>query len=222
MVQVVIVNSVNQKSGKTLLVAHLAVMLAKEYKTAVLDGANSTVLANFIAKRHALNLEKNYNLPVPDYKTLTKQNFENIANYDVVILDTSDSKYFPYADIFITPMRGVEGLNALSSGSSLYAGLIWEAKKQRAANNKNAFRWVVVPNDKYADDDYKKLEQSSRMLGFSLTPYFSDRPEYEQGLKQGITVIDKDMPKLKTLFDFPDLYARLDLKKLTDFIWQNN
>lgn len=222
MVQVVVISSINKKSGKTLLTAHLSVMLAKEYKTAVFDGANNLALSDFIAKRHTLNLGKDYNLPIPDYKTLTKQNFENIANYDVVVLDSPDSKYFCYADIFITPMSGREGLSALSSGNSLYAGLIWEAKKQRAANNKNTFKWVVVPNDTYSTEEYQTLEKNSKLLGFSVAPYFTNRPEYEQGLKTGITVVDKDMPKLKTLFDLPDLYARRDLKKLTDFIWQNS
>lgn len=222
MVQVVVISSINQKSGKTLLTAHLSIMLAKEYKTAVFDGTNNSGLSDFIAKRHTLNLGKDYNLPIPDYKTLTKQNFETIENYDVVILDSPDSKYFCHADIFITPMRETDGISSLSSGGSLYASLIWEAKKQRAAKNKSAFKWVVVPNDEYNKEEYQILEKTSKLLGFSVAPYFTNRPEYEQGLKEGITVIDKDMPKLKTLFDLPDLYARRDLKKLTDFIWQKS
>ena len=222
MVQVIVISSVNQKSGKTLLTAHLSVMLAKEYKTAVFGGANNSTLSDFIAKRHTLNLGKDYNLPIPDYKTLNKQTFETIENYDVVILDSPDSKYFCQADIFITPMRENEGINALSSSNSLYATLVWNSKKQRASSNKNTFKWIVVPNDEYNKEEYQILEKSSKLLGFSIAPYFTDRPEYTQGLKTGITVIDKDIPKLKTLFDLPDLYARRDLKKLTDFIWQKS
>ena len=33
--------------------------------------------------------------------------------------------------------------------------------------------------------------------------------------------MDKDIKGLESLFKMPDLYARRNLKKLTDFIWQN-
>lgn len=221
MVQIVVINSINQNSGKTLLAAHLSVMLAKDYKVLLMDDKSKSELSDFIALRHVLNLSKNYNLPVPSYLSLNKQSFKQIQEYDVVILDSPDSQYFQFADIFVTPLTSKDGLNSLSERNSLYANLIWNAKKQRALSGKNAFKWVVIPNDTYSQEEYKNLNTSARLLGFSVAPQFLNRKEYGNGFKSGITVLDKDIPQLKTLFDLPDLYARRDLKKLADFIWQN-
>ncbi len=221
MTQVIVINSINQNSGKTLIAAHLAVMLAKDYKVVLMDNAIKSKLSDFIAKRQTINLSKNFNLPTPCYKSLNKQNFHMIDDYDVAILDSPDSRYFPHADIFLTPLKSIEGLNSLNSHNSLYAKLIWEAKKQRAALGKNAFKWIIIPNDVLIQENMDILIKNSRLLGFSVAQRFSERKEFAIGLEQGITVLDKDMPCLKTLFDLPDLYARRDLKKLADFIWQN-
>ena len=77
MAQIVIINSVNNAAGKTTLTAHLAVMLAAEYKSAVLDNAGeNSALAMFVAKRYNLNLGKNYHLIVPPYYSLQKEKFD--------------------------------------------------------------------------------------------------------------------------------------------------
>ncbi len=222
MVQIIVINSINRSSGKSLLAAHLAVMLAKDYKVIVMDNCSKSDLSDFIAKRHTLNLGKNFNLAVPVYQSLSKESFNKADKYDVVILDSPSDKYFAYADVFITPLRGQEGLNSLVLRNSLYASLIWEAKKQRAAKGKSTFKWIVIPNDdSFLSEDYNKLNEAGKFLGFLVAPKIGYRKEFELGLKQGISVLDKDSPKLKTLFDLPDLYARRDLKKITDFIWQN-
>lgn len=222
MVQIIVINSINRSSGKSLLAAHLAVMLAKDYKVVVMDDYAKSNLSDFVAKRYALNLGKDFNLAVPVYRSLNKENFSQADKYDVVILDSPSDKYFAYADVFITPLRGQEGLNSLVLRNSLYASLVWEAKKQRAAKGKNAFKWVVIPNDDtFLQEDYDKLNEAGKFLGFLVAPKIGYRKEFELGLEQGISVLDKDSPKLKTLFDLPDLYARRDLKKITDFIWQN-
>ena len=51
MTQIIALTSFNHLSGKTLIAAHLAVMLAKDYKTAVFEEANKqSSLSEFIAK----------------------------------------------------------------------------------------------------------------------------------------------------------------------------
>jgi len=223
MAQIVIVSSLNSSTGKTLLTAHLAVMLAGDYKTAVADDtAGESPLAVFMAKRHLLNLKQKYNLPVPDYFSLKDTPLADMPErYDVILLDNPGGDYFPYADIVLTPLCGEEGTDAVVNRQSLYAALLWDARKKRAAAGKNAFRWVVVPNDDYSPQVYDAANKNSRLMGFALAPRLPVRNEYAKGLESGLTVIDKDLPGLKTLFDFPDLYARRDLKKITDFIWQN-
>ena len=221
MAQIIVINSVNRLTGKTMLAAHLAVMLAADYQTAVLDSAPAeSPLAFFIAKRYNLNLNKNYNLPVPPYYSLQKEKFEELnKTCDVLILDSPEEKYLQYADILITPFLGAEGLNAVSAADSLYAAFIWEAKKKRAALGKNAFRWIVCPNDNFIPEDINKLVSAGKILGFQLAPRLQQRAEYAEGLKNGVTVLDKDQPALKTLFDLPDLYARRELKRFAAFIW---
>ena len=221
MAQIVIINSVNNAAGKTTLTAHLAVMLAAEYKSAVLDNAGeNSALAMFVAKRYNLNLGKNYHLIVPPYYSLQKEKFDELGDTcDVMLLDSPDEKYFKYADVLITPIRRREGALSVSSTDSLYAAFIWDAKKKRAAIGKSAFRWVVVPNDDYSNEEIEKIAACGKILGFQLAPRLHHRLEYANGLKNGVTVWDKDQPELKTLFDLPDLYARRELKKLASFIW---
>jgi hypothetical protein len=222
MAQVIVINSPTTQTGKTLLTAHLAVMLAKDYQTAVLDNVNNSPLAMFVAKRYTLNLGKDYNLPIPQYYSLKKSVLSEIdSRYDAIILDSPDTEYFQAADVLLTMLRGKDALQNLTSQNSLFASLIWEAKKQRAAAGKNTFRWIVCPNDDYSPENMQQLKNAGRFLGFTVAPLLNWRDEYGKGLQQGITVSDKDRPELKTLFDLPDLYARRNLKKLTDFIWQN-
>ncbi len=222
MAQIVLVSSLNSSTGKTLLTAHLAVMLAGDYKTAVADDvAGESPLTLFTAKRHLLNLKQKYNLPVPDYFSLKDTSLADMLDkYDVILLDNPSGGYFSYADIVLTPLCGEEGTDAVVNRQSLYAALLWDARKKRAAAGKNAFRWVVVPNDDYSPRVYEAANKNSRLMGFTLSPGLPVRSEYAKGLESGLTVIDKDRPALKTLFDFPDLYARRDLKKIADFIWR--
>ena len=85
MTQIIVVNSINQNSGKTLIAAHLGVLLAKDYKVALMDDVFKSDLAYFVAKRHTLNLSKDYKLPVPEYVSLNKNTFSQTDKYDVVI-----------------------------------------------------------------------------------------------------------------------------------------
>ncbi len=223
MAQVIVISSLNAQSGKTLLSAHLSVMLCKDYKTALFDSAaEKSPLAAFIAARYHLNLSKNYNLFVPAYHSLTKTELtNNLSHFDAVILDAPDPNFFPEADVLITPVKGKSGLSALSEAKASFASLVWDAKKRRAAMGKNAFRWVVVPNDDFSSAEEQQLQKTGRFAGFEVAPRLPHRAEFETGLKTGITVMDKDIKSLESLFKMPDLYARRDLKKITDFIWQN-
>lgn len=223
MAQIIVVSSINHQSGKTLLAAHLAVMLSKDYKTAVFDSAGeNSPLAKFIAQRYNLGLSKNITMHLPAYHTLLKSDFKELAEkYDAVILDAPDSSFFAKADVLITPVAQAAGLEAVSSANTMFASLVWDAKKRRAAEGKNAFRWVVVPNDDLTPQDYDRLSKTGKMSGFEVSPRLPRRDELAQGLKTGITVMDKDQQNLKNLFVMPDFYARRDLKKLADFIWQN-
>ena len=222
MAQVIVINSPNTGSGKTMLSAHLAVILAKDYKTALLDDINNSPLAMFVAKRYTLNLSKRYNLPIPQYYSLKKGILSEInSQYDAIILDSPNAEYFQAADIVLTMLRGKDALQYLTAQNSLFAALIWEAKKKRAAAGQNAFRWIICPNDDYAPENLQQLKNAGKFSGFSVAPNLNWREEYGKGFRQGVTVSDKDRPELKTLFDLPDLYARRNLKKLTDFIWQN-
>lgn len=222
MAQIIVINSSNTQTGKTLFAAHLAVMLAKDYKTAVLDDVNNSPLAMFVAKRYTLNMGEHYNLPIPQYYSLKKGILDELNNqYDAIILDSPDADYFQSADIVLTMLRGEEALQNLTAKNSLFATLIWEAKKQRAAAGKNSFRWIVCLNDNYSPENLQQLKNAGKFSGFTVAPLLNWRDEYGKGLQQGVTVSDKDRPELKTLFDLPDLYARRNLKKLTDFIWQN-
>lgn len=223
MAQIIAISSVNAQSGKTLLAAHLGIMLAKDYRVAVMDSAGEkSALAVFLAKRYTLNLAKEYNLPVPTYHSLDKNILEQSKNdYDVIILDSPDQPYLKDADILLTPIRSEEGVASLTDPRSLFAGLIWNAKKVRAGEGKSAFRWILIPNDEKMIEKKADLIRSGKMLGYSIASGLKLRPEYDAGLKSGITIFDKDLPELKSLFEMQDLYARREMKKNAEFIWRN-
>lgn len=223
MTQIIALTSFNHLSGKTLIAAHLAVMLAKDYKTAVFEEANKqSSLSEFIAKRCHLTISDKHALSLPTYHQLFKTNFKELSvPFDVVILDSPAAEFLPLADIVITPLRHLEGFTSLSNAQSPFASTIWEAKKQRASKGKNTFKWIVLPNDDDTAFDNLQLQKSAQLLGFEIAPRLENRAEYAQGIKTGITVIDKDIQSLKNLFDMSDLYARRNLKKITDFIWRN-
>lgn len=223
MTQIIVINSLNASSGKTLFATHLAVMLAKDYKIVVMDGLKThSPLADFIAKRYTLNLHGKYNLPIPQYQSLNQRSMEDaMQNFDVVLLDSPDCKYYKNADVMLTLLSGEEGVNSVCQKNSLFASLIWDAKKSRAANGKNTFHWVVIPNDNLTTTQTESVVRNGKFLGFTCAPKLEKRKEYAQAMSSGITAVDKDLPELKTLFDLPDLYARRNLKKIADFIWQN-
>jgi hypothetical protein len=222
MAQVVVIGSFNTNSGKTLLTAHLGVILASLYQTAVADATGQTSsLAFFIGQRYAYNLAHASPLVVPNYHSLSKGIFEEmVQKYDVLLLDSPDFSYWAKADVMITPVNSKEGVQALCAKDSPYAALLWQAKKERAAAGKNAFRHIVVPNGSLEEADLELLRSSGKLSGFVVAPGLSVRPVYDSGLKSGITVWDKDGPAFVKLFDLNDLYARRELKQLAEFIWR--
>jgi hypothetical protein len=183
---------------------------------------DNSLLALYIAKRYTYTLAHHSDLVLPRYHSLNKNILRETADqYEVVFLDSPDETYFPLADIFITLVSNSEDLRVLTEKNSPYASIIWQAKKARAAGGRNAFRWVVVPNGTFSEKDLADLSQSGKFLGFAVAPSLTKRPEYQQGLASGITVLDKDLPEFKSSFGLPDFYARRELKKIAEFIWQN-
>ena len=223
MAQIVVINSPDLQSGKTLFSAHLGVMLSSSYKTAVMDCvAGKTPLSMFIAKRYALNLADNCGLSVPNYISLEKDVLqETMSQYDVIVIDSPSDKYLKYADVLITILRENREISSLTEKDSSYVSKVWQAKKSRAADGKNTFRWVVVPNGDFSASQYDKLLQTGKFLGYSIAPQLKIRNAYSDGMKNGVTVLDKDLAAFKSSFLIADLYARRDLKKTSEFIWQN-
>lgn len=223
MTQIIILNSVNSRSGKSLMSAYLATVLSKNYKTALMDCGNSSKsTAFFAAKRQKINREKNLGLPIFDYFPFSKELFEKIrSDYDFVILDSPDVSLFYEADILLTMMSAREGLDSLKFKNSLYAMLVFNAKKQRAIQGKSTFQWLVVPNDDYDKQDLDAVKQNGMFLGFKLSERLQKNEKLSQGLQNGVTVLDMDLPKLKKEFDLPSFALRRNLKKIFEIMWQN-
>jgi len=214
---VIMVSKSDKGKGETLFAAHLAVALSEKYKTALVDfRPSSKILQSFIEMRQTLNETKKLSLSVPTYFAYHKNIVEELkADYDYIILDTTDLRLAPLCDILITLISSKKGVQSFMGQGSSYANKLWKARKERATQHLRPIKSFVVPNGiKKAN----RLERSSMMMGYRVTPEILQNESYAEGLKSGITVFDKNMSYFAKLFHSKDFFARRNLRQIIEFI----
>lgn len=221
--RLIYVAALNETTDKTLFAAHMATCLKETYKTALIDGTPQThILENFIAKRYHFELKNTIDLPVPDYYEFKKEKLSSILEqYDFVVTDEPNFQFLRNAEKLFVIVSCQEALE-LSSSKSSFLNSVWEIKKQRAAEGNNTFRCVLILNQEANQEDYKKIVNNAKFIGFEIAPYTLQSDELKQSMQTGITLMDKNIPLLNQKMTQSDFFARRDLKKFLEYLWKQS
>ncbi len=219
MTQTILISELGSKKGQTLFAAHLAIILAEKYRTALVDGKmQNQVLQDFVAKRYLLNMEKNIGLNIPQYLSYRKNLFEEISTqFDFIVVDTFQLQALDQADLFVLLLSN-DAVGELIHRNSAFLNEIWNVKKKRASKGKSTFKFVVVPSENLNDDNNVLLKKNAQFVGFRVAPELQSNEAYLQGIRTGVTIVDKNLPFLEKSFGIEDFFARRNLKKVVEFI----
>ena len=160
---------------------------------------------------------------------------------DVIIIDCPGRDCFlsrlahAHADTLITPMNdSFVDLDLLASVHpdsyrierlSLYAEMVFEARKQRALTFRRELDWIVMRNRLANLDARNKrrvervLAELSRRLGFRFVPGLSERVIYRELFPKGLTLVDLtpgEGPATGTRLTLSHVAAREELRRLVD------
>ncbi len=160
---------------------------------------------------------------------------------DVIVIDCPGRDCFlarlahAHADILITPMNdSFLDLDLLASVHpddyrierlSLYAEMVFEAKKQRALTFRKEMDWIVMRN-RLANLDARNKRRVERVLtalakrlGFRFVPGLSERVIYRELFPKGLTLVDlvpEDGRSLGRRLTLSHVAAREELRRLVD------
>lgn len=110
------------------------------------------------------------------------------------------------ADTLITPMNDslvdfgllakMDPANGAILGPSIYAEMVWDARKLRASAGLKPVDWLVLRNRMATLDAHNKrrvgaaLAQLSKRIGFRLVPGFGERVIFRELYLSGLTLLD--------------------------------
>jgi len=139
--------------------------------------------------------------------------------HDIVVIDCPGSDTHlarlahAQADTLITPLNdSFVDLDLLAridrdsykvEGPSLYAEMVWEARKRRAMTDRGHIDWIVMRNRVSALKARNKarvertLEELARRIGFRFVAGLSERVIYRELFPKGVTLIDLRHPGLR-------------------------
>ena len=102
---------------------------------------------------------------------------------------------------------------------SIYAEMVWIARKERQLQGLDPIDWVVVRNRLARQHMHNKrkvsaaLEDLSKRIGFRLVPGLSDRVIYKELFTKGLTILD-DSSKTGAGFSLSNIAAKQELRDL--------
>lgn len=157
---------------------------------------------------------------------------------DVVVIDTPGSNSYlgqlahRIADTLITPMNDsfmdfdLLGQVDVKSGKvkrpSIYAEMVWDAKKNKASKNGKPIDWIVIRNRLSPLDAHNKrrveasIRELARRIGFRFEPGLSERVIYRELFLKGLTLMDFGADGLDVKMSMSHVAARQELRDLFD------
>ena len=209
-------------SGKSTSAVHTAVALAaKGHKVAALDlDTRQRTLGRYLDNRAALMQRDGLKLAMPAYDTFDPAKGRAIEEQlnamaegsDFLIVDTPgrDDDYvrraISTADTLVTPINDsfvdldligqVDSDNYKVKRPSVYAELVWEARKARAKTDGGTVDWVVLRNrlQHLEARNMRRvaaaLAELSKRVGFRVIPGLSERVIYRELFPKGLTLLD--------------------------------
>lgn len=105
---------------------------------------------------------------------------------------------------------------------SIYSEMVWESRKQKAAQARQPIDWIVMRNRTSASKIEAKNKQRvgdalktlSQRIGFRLAPGLSERVIYRELFPQGLTLLDLDADGGEGEMRMTHLAARQELRDL--------
>lgn len=218
-IPVITVSSPRTKSGNTVLAINLAGALWNDRYTVGLFSSNITEAEEFLQKRSEFSDKKKIQI----FKPKLIKNLDGIKDVTALIADisagdyTENERFFNIAHTLITPLNRIDDISWKPDDK--YLNFIWKVKKNQAADGIKYLNWIVLPYLKNNQTDFSaELIEQSKRFGFRLAPAIYYREEYMH-IKNGYCSSDLRNENLSKMMTMNDLYARREILKLADFIW---
>lgn len=157
-----------------------------------------------------------------------------VAANDIVVIDSPGADSFlsrlghAVADTIITPMNdSFVDFDLLAqvnpdtyevSRPSLYAEMVWEARKRRAMADGGTIDWIVMRNRLSSLDAKNKrrvemgLNSLSQRIGFRIAPGFGERVIFREMFPSGLTLLD--LKDSGTNLSMSHVAARAEVRQL--------
>ena len=158
-----------------------------------------------------------------------------VAN-DVVIIDAPGADTpasrgaHGCADTLITPLNDsfidfdllaeIDPVTGTIGRPSVYAEMVWEARKVKAATARTPIDWVLVRNRLSPLDAKNKrrvgeaLSALAQRIGFRVAPGLSERVIYREMFSAGLTLLDLTDEGAESTFTMSHVAARQELREI--------
>ena len=220
-VPLIVISSPKRKRGSTVLALNLAGALWNDNYNVGLYSSELQKIEDFIAKR--AEFCRRYNADIFQPKSVG--GLKDFNEFSAIVADISADDYLQNEDIFnvahtiITPLNNKDDIEWQASGE--YLNFIWKIKKNQASRGIMYLNWIVVPylKDETEIDFSSLLSEQSKRFGFRIAPAIYYRDEYMH-VENGYCSADLQKGTLANQMSLKDVYARREILKLADFIWQ--
>jgi chromosome partitioning protein len=155
---------------------------------------------------------KDLDAAVEEETTALDRALKDLARMEFIVIDTpgSDSPLSRHAhalaDTLVTPLNDsfldldllgrVDRAGKKVTRPSIYAEMVWEQRKRRAAAGGRAVDWVVLRNRLTTLDARNKREiarllgELAKRIGFRIAPGFTERVIFRELFPRGLTLLD--------------------------------
>lgn len=157
---------------------------------------------------------------------------------DTLVIDCPGSDTFlsrlahSYADTLVTPLNDsfldfamlaeVTEDSLKNPRPSVYSGMVWEAKKQRAARDGGVVDWIVMRNRLSQLDARNKRDMASaidnlaKRIGFRVIPGLCERVIFREMFLKGLTLLD--LVSIGETLTLSHVTARQELRSVMDAV----
>ena len=238
-------------TGKSTLAMHVITsLLYDNWRVGCIDvdGRQGT-LSRYVENRQRFITANQSKIPMPDHRrileskstdvNLVEHALNELIDCDVVVIDSPGNDTFlsrqahSFADILLTPINdSFIDLDVLvhvddkedkpGLAPSIYAEMVWEARKRKLMKKGRPTEWIVVRNrlghlfTKNKERVDRVLEALSGRIGFKLASGFGERVIFRELFLKGLTLLDLD--REKDTLTISHVAARQELRALMQFI----
>ena len=238
-------------TGKSTLAMHAITHLLYEglqVGCIDVDGRQGT-LSRYVENRQRYAVDHQSPIPIPELRrivepqstdaSLTERALEELSFCDVVVIDSPGNdtalsrQAHSFADILFTPVNDSfvdldvlvhvdEHEDNTQLTPSIYAEMVWEARKRKLVNQERPTEWIVVRNrlghlfTKNKENVGYVLNQLSGRIGFKLASGFGERVIFRELFLKGLTLLDLD--ESQDSLTFSHVAARQELRALMQLV----